>query len=86
MKVFVSGSNSSFLGSEFSTALTGRTITFKVSTLSFKEFLNFRSSMAKTKDQLRAEFERTFLLVIVALVLVVCLGLFIKNKLVNNRA
>ena len=37
-------------------------------------------------DQLRAEFEKTFLFVVVALVLIVCLGLFIKNKLVNNKA
>jgi len=58
MKLFVSGSNSSFLGSEFSSVLTGRTMTFHVYPLSFKEFLDFRDSTAKTKDELRAEFER----------------------------
>ncbi len=41
-KVVVSGSNSSLLNSEFTTALTGRTITFEVFPLDYEEFLSFK--------------------------------------------
>ena len=37
-------------------------------------------------EQLRAEFERTILLVAIVLVVIVGLGFFIKNKLVNSKA
>jgi predicted AAA+ superfamily ATPase len=57
IKLFVSGSNSGFLSSEFSSSLTGRTMTFRVYPLSFREFLSFTDSMAKTKDELRTELE-----------------------------
>jgi predicted AAA+ superfamily ATPase len=57
IKLFVTGSNSTFLSSEFSSVLTGRTMTFRVYPLSFSEFLFFRESSAKTKDELRAEAE-----------------------------
>jgi len=36
-------------------------------------------------EQLRLEFERTVLLIAISLVLIISLGFFIKNKLVNNR-
>ena len=36
-------------------------------------------------EQLRAEFEKTILIIIVSLVLVVSLGFFIKNKFVSNK-
>ncbi len=41
-KVVVSGSNSALLRSDYSTALTGRTITFRVHPLSYNEFLRFK--------------------------------------------
>ena len=37
-------------------------------------------------EQLRVQFERTVLFVAVVLVVVVSIGFFIKNKLVNNKA
>ncbi len=42
-KVVVSGSNASLLESDFASSLTGRTITFRVYPLSYREFLNFKS-------------------------------------------
>lgn len=42
-KLVVSGSNSSLLSSEFTTRLTGRTITFDIYPLSYSEFLNFKN-------------------------------------------
>ncbi len=41
-KIFVTGSNSSLMSSDYSKALVGRTITFKVSTLLYPEFLRFK--------------------------------------------
>jgi len=41
-KIFVTGSNSRLMRSEYSTALVGRTITFRVSPLLYPEFLRFR--------------------------------------------
>ncbi|MBI3591336.1 MAG: DedA family protein [Candidatus Melainabacteria bacterium] len=35
-------------------------------------------------DQLRAQFERTFLLIVIGLILIIGLGLIIKNKLVKQ--
>ena len=43
LKFFVSGSNASLLSSEYSSALTGRHISFRVFPLSFKEFIGFKS-------------------------------------------
>ncbi len=37
-------------------------------------------------EQLRSQFERTILLVSIALVLIVSLGFYIKNRLVNSKA
>ncbi len=42
MKIVVTGSNSHLLSSDFSTALTGRTKSFKLRPLSFTEFNSFR--------------------------------------------
>ncbi len=58
MKIFVSGSNSSFLSSEFSSILTGRTITLNVSPLSFQEYLDFKNIKNRNKEMLRAETEK----------------------------
>ncbi len=41
-KVVVSGSNSSLLNSEFTTILTGRTLTFDIFPLDYSEFLSFK--------------------------------------------
>ena len=40
--IFITGSNSKLLGDEIATSLRGRTITYKVSPLTFKEFLRFK--------------------------------------------
>ncbi len=42
LQIFVSGSNSSLMQSEFSTLLTGRNLSFQVRPLSFREFLSVR--------------------------------------------
>jgi len=42
VNVFITGSNSRFLSSEFSSALSGRYIEYRIMPLSFKEFLEFR--------------------------------------------
>lgn len=42
-QIWISGSNSSFIKTEFATLLTGRNITINVSTLSFEEYLQFKS-------------------------------------------
>jgi predicted AAA+ superfamily ATPase len=55
-KIFVTGSNSKLLTSEYSKALTGRTKSFTVYPLSFKEFLEFKGvvpSQSTVIDYLR---------------------------------
>src|SRR3989338_839780 len=42
IKIFVTGSNSELLSSEFSSVLTGRHLELKVAPLDFKEFLDFK--------------------------------------------
>jgi len=44
MKIFVTGSNSSLLASGYAKALIGRTKTFEMYPLSFREFLKFKNS------------------------------------------
>lgn len=44
--IYVTGSNSRMMSSEISTYLTGRYITFRIYTLSFAEYLTFKSSYA----------------------------------------
>ncbi|MEM2948168.1 MAG: ATP-binding protein [Candidatus Anstonellales archaeon] len=58
VKVFVSGSNSKLLCSEFSTALTGRTITYIIRPLAFREFLLFRKIKTSDRDELRSQLEK----------------------------
>lgn len=58
--LYVTGSNSRMMSSEISTYLTGRYIAFRVYTLSFAEYLNFKSQYAeigKPHDEL-AEYIR----------------------------
>lgn len=55
--LYLTGSNSRMMSSEISTYLTGRYITFPIYTLSFREYLTFRSSY-KTLDNKKEEFIR----------------------------
>lgn len=53
--IYVTGSNSRMMSSEISTYLTGRYITFHIYTLSFKEYLDFKSMhsvLDNTKQEL----------------------------------
>lgn len=45
--IYVTGSNSRMMSSEISTYLTGRHITFRIFTLSFAEYLNFKKEYAE---------------------------------------
>jgi len=47
IKIFITGSSSKLLGREISTQLRGRTISFRLSTLNFKEFLRFKAEPLK---------------------------------------
>ena len=46
--IYVTGSNSRMMSSEIETYLTGRYISFRVFTLSFAEYLNFKKEYAQT--------------------------------------
>lgn len=46
--IYVTGSNSRMMSSEISTYLTGRYVAFRIYTLSFKEYLEFKSAYTKT--------------------------------------
>lgn len=48
--IYVTGSNSRMLSSEISTYLTGRYISFKVFSLSFKEYLDFKSTYTNIEN------------------------------------
>lgn len=48
--IYITGSNSRMMSSEISTYLTGRYITFHIYTLSFEEYLNFKSHYTKTDN------------------------------------
>ena len=48
--IYVTGSNSRMMSSEISTYLTGRYIAFRIFTLSFAEYLNFKKEYAKLGD------------------------------------
>lgn len=48
--IFVTGSNANLLSREIATALRGRTITYEILPLSFREFLKFRQVDAEGKD------------------------------------
>ncbi len=53
--IYVTGSNSRMMSSEISTYLTGRYITFQIYTLSFGEYLDFKSAYTTIKD-IKKEF------------------------------
>ena len=48
--IYVTGSNSRMMSSEISTYLTGRYVSFRIFTLSFDEYLKFRSRFTSVKD------------------------------------
>ena len=48
--LYVTGSNSRMMSSEISTYLTGRYVAFRIYTLSFAEYLTFKSHYAKADD------------------------------------
>ena len=48
--LYVTGSNSQMMSSEISTYLTGRYVSFRIFTLSFDEYLMFKSQYAKVGD------------------------------------
>lgn len=55
--IYVTGSNSRMMSSEISTYLTGRYIAFRIYTLSFKEYLTFKSKYADLKEP-KAELQQ----------------------------
>ena len=59
------------------------TVSFPVRSMRYILVANTASFIG---EQLRVQFEKTILLVAVGLTLLVCLGFFIKNKLVHNKA
>ena len=56
--IYVIGSNSKLMSSEISTYLTGRYVTIPVYTLSFKEYLAFKTGSTQSRDQLLQEYIR----------------------------
>lgn len=48
--IYVTGSNSRMMSSEISTYLTGRYVSFRIYTLSFREYLDFKSKYATIGD------------------------------------
>ena len=48
--IYITGSNSRMMSSEISTYLTGRYITFRIYTLSFREYLMFKSQYTTLED------------------------------------
>ena len=48
--IYITGSNAGLLSSELATLLTGRYIEFKMNTLVFSEFLNFRNKTIEEKE------------------------------------
>lgn len=61
ISLFLSGSSSRFLSADISTALRGRTLSYKVYPLSFSEFLRFQSIPVKAySEQSRAAVENAF--------------------------
>lgn len=53
--IYVTGSNSRMMSSELSTYLTGRYVTFRIYTLSFREYLEFKSQYTSIEN-VRTEF------------------------------
>ena len=52
VKLFITGSNSKMLSSDIATALRGRTLTYKVFPLSFREYLGFKGVQVPQIDRL----------------------------------
>lgn len=55
LDIYVTGSNSRMMSSEISTYLTGRYVAFRIYTLSFREYLDFKSThtvLSDTKTEL----------------------------------
>ena len=48
--IYITGSNSRMMSSEIPTYLTGRYVSFRVFTLSFREYLTFRNKLAAVRD------------------------------------
>ena len=48
--IYITSSNSRMMSSEISTYLTGRYVSFRIFTLSFREYLTFRSKFAAVRD------------------------------------
>ena len=48
--IYITGSNSRMMSSEISTYLTGRYVSFRVFTLSFREYMTFRNKLAAVRD------------------------------------
>ena len=53
--IYITGSNSKIMSEELATLLGGRTISFRIHTLSFKEFIAFRKASGLGSDDLDAE-------------------------------
>lgn len=58
MDIYVTGSNSRMMSSEISTYLTGRYISFRIYTLSFKEYLMFRKEYGGQVGNMQMELVR----------------------------
>ena len=59
--IFITGSNSKMLSSELSTFFTGRYVDFKVFTLNFEEYMDFKKARGlKVSDDLAVEFDEYF--------------------------
>jgi len=62
VKLFVTGSNSRMLSSDIATALRGRTLTYKVFPLSFREYLRFKNIQVSQVNRLSYSSQRNELL------------------------
>lgn len=65
--IYVTGSNSKLMSSEISTYLTGRYVSIPVYTLSFKEYLDFKSGSTLSRRELLEEYIRFGAFPIIAL-------------------
>ncbi|MDR1698124.1 MAG: ATP-binding protein [Erysipelotrichaceae bacterium] len=55
--IYITGSNSKIMSEELATLLGGRTMSFKMNTLSFKEFMDFRKQTGIASDSIDDELE-----------------------------
>ena len=58
IKIFITGSSSSLLSSEFATLLTGRNISYTLYPFSFNEYLNFKGMTVNKPDLLDADIQK----------------------------